>query len=122
MTKIVVLFSEPVRGRSRATELPCFPVCIHIHIQNMDFGVLQKTSKHYILIIFLQPRTDAPSHTPPSRSAIRSSFLTNHAPPLPLHQNLDSSTALCAIIDHLYGYELSLLSIRYIIFVYLLKN
>ena len=24
MTKIVVLFSEPVRGRSRATELPCF--------------------------------------------------------------------------------------------------
>ena len=23
ITKIVVLFSEPVRGRSRATELPC---------------------------------------------------------------------------------------------------
>ena len=25
ITKIVVLVSEPVRGRSRATELPCFP-------------------------------------------------------------------------------------------------
>ena len=24
ITKIVVLVSEPVRGRSRATELPCF--------------------------------------------------------------------------------------------------
>ena len=26
ITKIVVLVSEPVRGRSRATELPCFHV------------------------------------------------------------------------------------------------
>ena len=25
ITKIVVLVSEPVRGRSRVTELPCFP-------------------------------------------------------------------------------------------------
>ena len=27
MTKIVVLVSEPVRGRSRATELPCCNIC-----------------------------------------------------------------------------------------------
>ena len=27
ITKIVVLVFEPVRGRSRATELPCFDVC-----------------------------------------------------------------------------------------------
>ena len=26
ITKIVVLVSEPVRGRSRATELPCFRI------------------------------------------------------------------------------------------------
>ena len=26
ITKIVVLVSEPVRGRSRATELPCYPL------------------------------------------------------------------------------------------------
>ena len=31
ITKIVVLVSEPVRGRSRATELPCYflsPACV----------------------------------------------------------------------------------------------
>ena len=29
-TKIVVLASEPVGGRSRATELPCFDIDLHI--------------------------------------------------------------------------------------------
>ena len=28
ITQIVVLVSEPVRGRSRATELPCYDVCL----------------------------------------------------------------------------------------------
>ena len=32
ITKIVVLVSEPVRGRSRATELPCFAL-LYICIQ-----------------------------------------------------------------------------------------
>ena len=27
ITQIVVLVFEPVRGRSRATELPCFEIC-----------------------------------------------------------------------------------------------
>ena len=35
MTKIVVLVSEPVRGRSRATELPCF-LCIQFLVDDID--------------------------------------------------------------------------------------
>ena len=37
-TKIVVLASEPVGGRSRATELPCYLgyVCINIYITMRD--------------------------------------------------------------------------------------
>ena len=31
ITKIVVLVSEPVRGRSRATELPCLPCIDGVH-------------------------------------------------------------------------------------------
>ena len=30
ITKIVVLVSEPVRGRSRATELPCSAIILHL--------------------------------------------------------------------------------------------
>ena len=49
ITKIVVLVSEPVRGRSRATELPCCPYCVQIWIKN-GIGV-DKTKLEQIITL-----------------------------------------------------------------------
>ena len=41
ITKIVVLVSEPVRGRSRATELPCYTwFYLHLHTVCSLYGQL----------------------------------------------------------------------------------
>ena len=39
ITKIVVLVSEPVRGRSRATELPCFKFILNINPRDREVSV-----------------------------------------------------------------------------------
>ena len=46
ITKIVVLVSEPVRGRSRATELPCFPEYIHNKMNTNKEVTVTFTSRH----------------------------------------------------------------------------
>ena len=72
MTKIVVLVSEPVRGRSRATELPCFKylychshrllnICAHIIDEQTPGPPQTKTS--------LPSLPNAPSLSPIKRKA-----------------------------------------------------
>ena len=56
-----------------------------IHLQNPDFGVLQKTAKNYIILIFLQPRESVPlTHAPTTRECSPHTR-TNHGRVFPSH-------------------------------------
>ena len=52
ITKIVVLVSEPVRGRSRATELPCNEIC-QSYIEGTTFsgGLPPYVSNHLVGVL-----------------------------------------------------------------------
>ena len=71
----------------------------NIALQNTDFGVLQKISKHFLISIFFpmgRGDTTLP-HPPPTRHFVprtRASplFITIHAPPPPLPPNPGSAT------------------------------
>ena len=56
IAKIVVLVSEPVRGRSRATELPCFYLIFLMYLVSSGFSFKPTSSSSIILIGPVYPR------------------------------------------------------------------